>query len=92
MTFERILQPLQDLVLVRFRFDGPVRFVPHLAILFDEVAHGYSGSVDSVLPLVDLDFFLPRPSLGSTFRFERFCYTLPSLARLGTPATACWQD
>jgi hypothetical protein len=42
--------------------------------------------------LVELDLLLSRPRLGSAFRFERFCYTLPSLTYLGTPATAGWQD
>ncbi|WP_175052757.1 hypothetical protein [Paraburkholderia sediminicola] len=80
MTFERIIRARQDRMLERFRRHGAARFGTCLAILFDRVAQDESGCVGSALALVDLDFFVPRQGFVSAFRFERFCYTLPSLA------------
>src|SRR5262249_16383407 len=45
-----------------------------------------------VVPPLDLDFLFPRPRFGGALGPEGLCYTLPSLAHLGTPAIADWQD
>lgn len=92
MTFERVLEALEDLVLIRFWRDRTSRVGPRVAVLPDELADGHSRRVDGIQPPIDLDLLLPCPCLGTAFRPERFCYTLPSLAFLGTPATAYLQD
>jgi hypothetical protein len=92
VTFELIVQPLQNVILIRLRLHRAARLFAGRAVFRDDLAELDGGGVDSVVPVVDFDLFGSCPGFGSAFGLERFCYTLPSLAYLDTPATADWQD